>query len=412
MMEPPHPPAERTWLRVMVVVALVGALVGAAVWWDPRGEDARDVDTRNGRAFIQDNLWSTATDRLAIWVGDGGQPVLGVRSDSGPWTTTDLGEIEGNPLDSPTEDDNHNVYAVAGDPLGHIHVMGNMHGDRLRYIRTAEPGRTDRWIEPPMGGANQSVTYPALVGLPDGTVLFFRREGTVGLAQTLLDRLAPGSEDWEHIGPVIDGRPSDESAYLQHVAVDPDTGTVHVGFLWRQGRGTIRNNDVSYMRSDDGGTSWTTSAGAPLTLPVLHDSAEVVVDTPRRDADLLNNGGMVVAADGNPHMVFAGRAEVLHVWFDGTTWHTDTPIPAFRANRPAAARGADGSVWAIGVRGTRITALQVYPDVGGEVVAGTAPRGWEATYDTQAHQQSDRVEILVVGADDEPVIETLDLPGG
>ena len=407
---PPRPPSERAWVRAVLVVTVVAMVTVFAAWWEPRDGATADIDLRNGRAFIQDNLWSTDAEQYAVWVDGSGNPILGIREAAGSWRRTDLAAIEGNPLDAPTDDDSHNVYVVAVDSMGNVHVAGNMQSDPLRYIRTREPGSLDSWIEPPIGGANESVTYPAFVGLPDGTLLFLRREGRRGVGGILADRLAPGADDWEHLGTLIDGRPSGEGPYLQHASVDPADGSLHLGWLWRKGVGTVGNNDVSYMRSDDGGTTWRTSGGTALALPVTHESAEVVFDTPDRGSGLLNHGGMVIDGEGRPHIVYSGRDQLLHLWFDGQQWHDAEPIPAFKGSRAAAARAPDGSVWAVAARGARLVAVQIHPEVGSEVDSATVSRRWEPTYDSQAMQRDDRLEVLLVpSSGDEPTVESLAL---
>ena len=407
----PRPPVERTWLRLVIVVGVAAALFALAALWDPRTGSGRDVDPRNGQAFIQDNLWTAGDAQYAVWVGDDAQPLLGVRAAAGGWETTDLGAVGGNPLAAPTDDDTHNVYVLAVDPLGHVHVAGNMHTDQLRYIRTERPGRYDRWVTPAMGGENQSVTYPAFVALPDGTLLFFRREGLPGRGQLVLDRLPSGDTEWQHVGVIVDGIPSSEGPYFQHVAVDPDTGSIHLAWLWRQGPTSAGNNDVSYMRSDDRGASWTRSDGTPIELPAVHDTAELVLDTGSRSG-LLNNGGMIVDADGRPHMVLQRGDRIIHLRFDGEGWIESEPIAAFTRSRPSLARGPDGTVWAIGIRGTQLAAEQIHPDVGPTVRGSSVARGWEPTPDTQAMQLDDRIDILIALRHvDEPLVETLDLTG-
>ena len=102
--------------------------------------------------------------------------------DGGGWHTEDLSRLDGDPLATPTAEDNHNVYALGVDAEGGVHVAGNMHNDPLRYVEpppaTWKAGRRQA-----ASRAGERVTYPAFVALPDGTLLFFRREGSPGSAR-------------------------------------------------------------------------------------------------------------------------------------------------------------------------------------------------------------------------------------
>lgn len=400
-----------TVLRLAVVGVVIGGLIVLA--WQWRGEtDAGRFDLRNARAFIQDNVWTSGDATYAVWTDPDGRPHIGRREGSGSWTTTPLDAIPGNPLAAPTVADHHNVYVVAVDADGHVHVAGNMHGDHLRYVRSVEPGRIDGWEAATMGGGDdRSVTYPRFVGLPDGTLLFFRREGRSGRGDILLDRLPPGADQWVHDGTLIDGAASDESAYLHHVAVDPMTGALHLGWIWRDGRSTAGNNDVSYATSDDGGRTWTDTAGRTLVLPITHEQAEVVPVS--GGPPLANSGGLVVDGDGRPHMVFSGRDELVHLWHDGTAWHQREPAATSPGSRAGLARAPDGGVWALVNRASRVTALQIHPQTGPSVGGPEVVFGWEPTIDSQALMRTGVVQMLVVDADaDHPEIVALPLPAG
>ena len=111
---------------VLIVIGLTG-----------EGPDpATQPDLRNGRAFIQDNLWTANGRQYAVWVGHDGTPYAGWRRvGGGEWHTDDLSRLDGDPLATPTAEDNHTVYALGVDAEGEVHVAGNMHNDPLRYVR-------------------------------------------------------------------------------------------------------------------------------------------------------------------------------------------------------------------------------------------------------------------------------------
>jgi hypothetical protein len=383
------------WLGLVVALVVIGL----------RSERQTRADLRNGQVFIQDNLWSTAGYQYAVWVGTDGTPFAGRRRrGSQRWEIVNLAKLRGNPLAAPTADDTHNVYAIAVDAEGGVHVAGNMHLSPLRYVRGS--GSLDRWTTGPAPARERSVTYPAFTALPDGTLLFWRREGMAGEGAVVLDALDPGASRWHSLGLVLDGRPSGESPYLNHIAVDPRSGVIHLMFEWRSGPTVESTNDVGYTRSADRGRTWQTSAGTPLHLPITHTSADTIIDTEPSGSGLENSGGLTVDAQGRPHgmVVFdrpdGGRAWE-EVWLDHGTWQREWFTDLNLDGRPQLAGTPDGRVWLFGARGAALEAIDVTPDrqrAPSQALA-RVPVGWEANYDSQALARYGIVEMLIPEGD-------------
>jgi len=404
-----------TWSRpiglalslIFVVIVIVVALRA------PGSGSAPAADLHNGQAFIQDNLWSTARYQYAVWVADDGAPHVGRRRrGEDRWLIRDLVTLPHDPLAAPTRDDLHNVYAIAVAD-GYVHVAGNMHDDRLRYVR-GRAARLDRWTASPTPARGESVTYPVFTRLLDGTLFFWRREGMSGDGAVQLDALPPGVSRWRPRGVVLDGRPSKESPYLHHIAVDPRSGTVHLMFEWRATGSVQTNSDVGYARSSDGGSTWETSSGAPLPEPITHARAETVIDTAPRGSGLINTGGLTVDRRGNPHGVVVfdlpgGRRSLEHVWLDGRTWRREKLDGGLVDGRPQLAGTPDGRVWLLGARGSMLTAFDVSPDRPRRdpVAIARVPLHWEANYDSEALARHGTVEMLI--PDDDPHVVIADL---
>jgi hypothetical protein len=401
------------WSRpigVALSLALVAALV--AIGLRSEGPEPPDADPHNGLVYIQDNLWSTASHQYAVWVGTDGTPYAGSRDrGSGRWQSTNLARIPGNPLAAPTADDLHNVYAIAVDAKGGVHIAGNMHDSPLRYVRST-PGSLDSWAKRPAPAATGSITYPAFTALPDGTLLFWRRDGRAGEGEVLLDALEPGSRAWRQLGVVLDGAPSEESPYLHHIAIDSRSGVIHLLFEWRGGAGAESNNDVGYARSADAGRTWETSDGAPLELPITHAAAETVIDTPPNGSGLLNQGGLTVDASGRPHGVVTFEQPddsqlFEHVWLDEGEWQREQLTDIDLEGRPQLAGTPDGRVWLLGVRGDVVEAIDVTPDAehAPDRELAQVPLGWEVNYDSQALARFGTVEMLIPEGDRPHVVE-------
>lgn len=393
---------------VGLMVSLVFVVV--LVWVGLTSDTAPKGDLRNGQVFIQDNLWSTAHRQYAVWVGPDGTPFAAWRPRGAQeWKTVDLAKVRGNPLDAPTSDDTHNVYAIATDSGGGVHVAGNMHLSPLRYARAS----TDltHWSTRPAPGGGPSVTYPAFTALPDGTLLFWRREGQAGEGKVRLDALPPGAAKWRSLGTIIDGTRTGESPYLNHIAVDPRSGVIHLMFSWRSGPTVESTNDIGYAQSADGGRTWRTADGAPLPLPITHDAASTIVDTPPTGSGLVNDGGLTVDSEGRPHGMFAydpphGDRTWQELSFRDGRWQTKSFTGLDIDGRPQLAGTPDGRVWLLGAHGFSLEAIDVTPgrDPAPTQEVARVPVGWEASYDSQALARFGIVEMLVPEGDQPHVV--------
>src|SRR5262245_42723955 len=118
---------------VGLVISLVFLTI--LIWIGLSSDHTVHGDLRNGQVFIQDNLWTTRTHQYAVWVGDTGTPYAARRArGSQTWKIVDLAKLRGNPLGAPTADDLHNVYAIATDARGGVHIAGNLHLSPFRYL--------------------------------------------------------------------------------------------------------------------------------------------------------------------------------------------------------------------------------------------------------------------------------------
>lgn len=292
------------------------------------GALARQVAV-NWTAVGQSNLWTDGDVQYAVWVDPDGAPIIGRRAVGGKrWQTFDLSTIPGDPFGPPTIDDPHEIFAVAVDANGHVHVAGNMHASRLRYARSAWPGSINRWETPTMVGTEEgTVTYPVFASLPDGELLFFYRDGTSTAGDLVLNALTPGASDWHRVGIILAGAGIDAAPYPQHIAVD-GRGRIHLVHTWRTGPGAEGNRVVSYVTSPDGGRSWETVDGSPLATPIGIAPDAVAFEVPD-DLVVVNNGAADVDERGRPWAAFrvrgpqGQRRPILLLTHDDRGWRAD-----------------------------------------------------------------------------------------
>jgi hypothetical protein len=392
------------WSRPVGVVASL-ALVAVLLWAGLRDSHPVRGDLRNGQVFIQDNLWSTATHQYAVWADGDGTPYAARRPRGAQrWKVVDLAKLRGNPLGAPTADDLHNVYSIAADAQGGVHVAGNMHLSPLRYVRA--DADLEHWATRPAPAGGRSVTYPAFTALPDGTLLFWRRQGQAGEGSVLLDALYPRASAWRSLGAIIDGAPTGESPYLNHIAIDPHSGVIHLMFSWRSGATVQSTNDIGYAQSADGGRTWRTGNGTPLPLPITHTAASTIFDTQPTGSGLVNSGGQTVDSRGRPHGMVVydrptGERDWQELWLEGGSWRSKWFSDLDIDGRPQLAGTPDGRIWLLGARGSTLEAIDVTPDRDPAPTQelGRVPVGWEASYDSQALARYGILELLVPQGD-------------
>lgn len=186
--------------------------------------------------------------------------------------------------------DSHNDIELAVSEDGHLHVSGNMHVNPMIYFRTRVPGQIDSLEQqfPVVSETlEQRVTYPGFLGLPDGRLLFYFRNGASGSGDNVFYVYDVQLQRWATLldRPLISGLGKMNAYPTFPPRLGPD-GYFHLAWMWRDTKDAATNHDVCYARSRDL-TTWETSDGQPLPLPITPGNAEVVDPVPA-GAGLLN----------------------------------------------------------------------------------------------------------------------------
>jgi hypothetical protein len=376
----------------------------------------------NGVPFIQDNVLTSGGYQYAVWWDTNRLPIIGQRSypGGGEWTTFDLSAVSGNPLDAPVRLDAHNSIAVGIDVNGRLHVVGNHHGSPMRYCRSTNSHDITAWESTNKpGGAFTEITYPQLFRLSGGDLFVVYREGGSGNGDDYTEKWDPVAGTWGEQTKVLDGVSSGENPYLHHVAVSDDDA-VHLAVVWRGTSGANSNNDLCHIVSRDGCVTWEEMDGTALTLPIDHATCPLVVDTAATGSGIINQSGMDVDPEGNPHLVAhifddtGSVSRILYSRWDGGAWVSEKlfdwtyqmPVDVSLINaeiaRPAIVCSPAGRVLVIyrsnqdGLRG----AIRIY-----DVTNPTGRRSasilnlelyaWEPTFDTAAARATGLLHMLV-----------------
>jgi hypothetical protein len=350
--------------------------------------------------------------------------------------------------------DAHNTVALAVDGAGFLHVAWDHHANPLNYARSVAPRSLELGPKLPMTGTLETlVTYPMFFRHPDGGLLFLYRDGRSGRGNIVLNRYdlpdqggtrppdglagrssqptgpearfhlnqPDGVGGWRRLHDnLIDGE-GQRSAYL--AATVDARGTLHLAWNWRDTADVATNHDLCYAKSADGGVTWTTSTGAPLTLPLTAATAEYALRIPQ-NSTLMNPPSLTTDAAGQPAIVSywtAAGSDVpqFHVVrHDGKTW-TTTPITARTqaftlsgggTKRPPISRGAiltrvspTGTtefhlIYRDDARGGRITAVSTSdlakPVWSTRELTTTSVGAWEPSIDPEAWTRYGEIHLL------------------
>lgn len=257
------------------------------------------------------------------------------------WQTFDMRNSGVNLLASMMEDDNHNVLTLIADSTGVLHLWGNMHGDWMRYGKTTAPGSYDSWTPGTMivTQANKSGTEEGLVTYPwpfirptDGKLFFLYRNGASGNGVTFLNSYDTGMGTWTRVAKIADGTTGTSTYNLYPINPEFDAaGTLHLFGLWALNGSTWKEDrgDWGYIKSADGGVTWTSITGSAVTLPVTPETMPKALDTPNKVTGAGNGQGVAWDASGHPHIAVLytpdplGNQNVWHVWWDGTAWQSE-----------------------------------------------------------------------------------------
>ncbi len=228
--------------------------------------------------------------------------------------------------------DNHGGPAMVADSLGYLHIVfGPHHGD-IQYRRSARPNDASEWID--MGVFGKGATYPSLVCDSTDT-LHCTYRGLGNPWQTAYQR-KPKDGDWSDPVALVDAAvPDGYTQYTNALAVGQGD-SLHLAFhiydLHPAG-----GKSAGYLKSADGGDSWTLADDTPVELPYTPDMPGWVEQGPDLD---MRVGNVALSPEALPYFVIGhykpkpGRAALYH--WDGEDWVSRDLAPEVRALMPGA----------------------------------------------------------------------------
>lgn len=218
--------------------------------------------------------------------------VLGKRRSGAPKWQLQQTRYKGNASDA------HNTISIMVDGDGYLHIAWDHHNNPLNYCRSIYPGSLELTERLTMTGSNEKkVAYPEFYKMPDGSMLFFYRDGGSGNGNLVINNYQPRTKKWTAVqGNLVDGE-GKRNAYWQ--ACTDARGAIHLSWVWRESPDVASNHDMCYARSKDGGVTWEKSTGERYALPISAATAEYVCRIPQK-SELINQTSMVADETGHP----------------------------------------------------------------------------------------------------------------
>ncbi|QQE11984.1 BNR repeat-containing protein [Planctomycetota bacterium] len=223
--------------------------------------------------------------------------------------------------------DSHNYIALELDAEGYLHLSGNMHCNRLTYLRSSKPWDISSFeqIDTMVGSNELMCTYPKFVFGPNEELVYHYRDGSSGSGNEIYNIYDTQSQTWKRLldQPLADGQ-GKMNAYIFGPIKGPD-GYFHASWVWRDTSDCSTNHDLSYARSKDL-VNWETAAGKPINLPITLKTKGVIVDPIPVKGGIINGSGQV-GFDLNNNAVLtyhkfdkSGKTQAYSARFEGNQW--------------------------------------------------------------------------------------------
>lgn len=318
--------------------------------------------------------------------------------------------------------DAHNMISLIVDGDGYLHLAWDHHNNPLRYAKSIAPGSLSLTEKLPMTGKVEGrVSYPEFHKMPDGSLLFFYRDGGSGQGNIVINKYNLQTKLWTQLhSNLIDGE-RQRNAYWQ-ACVDT-RGTIHISWVWRESPDVASNHDLCYARSTDGGVTWEKSTGEKYGLPINATTAEYAVKIPQK-SELINQTSMFADALGNPYIASYWRddgslvPQYRLIYKAGNNWQSTnlgfrktafslsgTGTKAIPIARPQIVAWPSGNTLAAAIifrdeeRGWKVSAATTKDITKGNWnvidLTNTSVGSWEPSYDTELWKQKKILNLFI-----------------
>jgi len=235
----------------------------------------------------------------------------------------------------PGASDNHNFISIGIDGEGFVHVFWHMHAIPMRWRIGTAPGifQVATPSTPPISAGSTvetSVTYPYVLGLPDGDLLLLFRDGGSGNGDEIIYRWNLATHTWTNVlgaNAALMFGGVDRCAYLNRPILTSDE-RLHISWCWREDATVKTNHDWFYIYADPPYVDWFNVEDEAMTLPIdLAESANCLARSIPQNTGLMNVQGMTIDDDDRPILAgFSDPGSGISQYFvtnwDGAAWQT------------------------------------------------------------------------------------------
>lgn len=361
-----------------------------------RGTDTRWSSFVNGRSFQQYPLTTHGNHQYVVYVNSDRQICVGRRElPTGDWEVIRFDDYAFEGFNS---HDTSVIGVCAND--GTIHLAFDHHREDLNY-RVSKPGVATHPENHPWDaslflpvtdelvplGKQEEVTYPRFIAMPDGNLMFYRRDVTSGNGDSVI-RVYDGKKgQWRDshgkivardIGLFVHEGEVSQYRYAYFNAIRYSGDRLHASWVWRdrfKRTDVNHQHDLCYMYSDDDGLSWHNSDGELIGLvgtnPVHLDSPGLTVHPIPVFSGVSNQNGHYAYPDGSVHVILPrfpegtsgpdARRMYHHHWRDASgKWHVEEM--GFEGSRPEVVGDDDRNLYLIYGIGSRMEIAQGTPN--------------------------------------------------
>lgn len=199
--------------------------------------------------------------------------------------------------------DNHGGPALTVDSDGYLHIAYYPHHHPMRYRKSLRPNDASAWTDPVDVGAR--ATYPTLVCGPDDTLyLTFRVSSKEEPWWVDLYTKPKDADQWQGPTRILQADEGGYAHFMEALAWSNSGKTLHLSTRMHGGD-PPRGHTVGYMKSDDGGVTWTKGDGSPIALPATSHTIDVIAQERNGDGVGLRAGSIAIGPDDRPNVLFS-----------------------------------------------------------------------------------------------------------
>ncbi|NUQ63715.1 MAG: DUF2341 domain-containing protein [Pirellulales bacterium] len=186
------------------------------------------------------------------------------------------------------------------DSEGYLYIFFRAHCTPTHLVKSARPFDITDWR--PMGVVVENSSYPQPWQLKAGQITVLYRGGGTHDATESFVVSGDGGQTWSQPQAIVTPEPNNGCYAVSIAENGPYPRKVHMAWSLTRGDWWQRYH-VFYASSDDGGSTWKRSDGAPYTLPITEPTSQLVFESEAPDRGVWLKD-IQLDSKGNPYILF------------------------------------------------------------------------------------------------------------